>query len=249
MDTDGFTYLTDGDFFGRVRGSVPGTDSGRMISATCVLTRETRHHEMINWREISREEAEAGMTARRHDNRMRKIVEERRAEELGKFERDWSLKAHGFTSRQQALIACVVLQYVTGEEPKLLSPADEAPPYSSYPEQDLHMNGYWVVLSSMYLGIAHIILIDGFNESPPVTPWWWGEVDFELTPEYAQPLPVDFFDLVQFARDARIIRRNGEAIARDLPEQTVKHYWDELEERVRREREEYYRLPYEPFPE
>nr|WP_314860570.1 hypothetical protein [uncultured Undibacterium sp.] len=161
-----------------------------------------------------------------HKKKMNERIAVGRIEKLQALERRLGLKAHGFNRREDALLACVVLQFVTGMEPELILPINLDS--ISFCDEELQINGQWIVMSEMYLEIADVILMRHL-EPPPQKPWWWNEIDIDdMKVQYLNPMPTDYLELLNYARLCGVIRPNGGDVKRGLPESLTNLYWEEV---------------------
>nr|WP_315473006.1 hypothetical protein [uncultured Undibacterium sp.] len=193
MDSEGFIYLSDGNFVGRYRGSIDHLSGSTYIDVLCTATKDRLRLAVIHWHEITKAEAELKMLENLHKKKMNERIAVGRIEKLQALERRLGLKAHGFNRREDALLACVVLQFVTGMEPELILPINLDS--ISFCDEELQINGQWIVMSEMYLEIADVILMRHL-EPPPQKPWWWNEIDIDdMKVQYLNPMPTDYLEL------------------------------------------------------
>jgi hypothetical protein len=230
MNIDGFTYLTDGKFAGRYHGSVDGLHSGTDIRVLCVLTNERLSLPMMHWSEISKEEAEVIMIGYLRDKESKERIARGRVKRLEKIQQESGLKVQGFNRREDALMACVVIEYVSGKQPKIILPMVDGDQIENYHyDEELQANGQWIVISDIYLQIAFVILMQELAP-PKIEPWWWNDLELEeIEAQYIDPFPKDYLKLVDSARLHGIIRYAGGEIKRGLPQSNVSLYWDVIE--------------------
>jgi hypothetical protein len=226
MDSEGFIYLSDGNFVGRYRGSIDRLSGSTYIDVLCTATKDRLRLAVMHWHEITKADAELKMLENLHKKKMNERIAVGRIEKLQALEREFGLKAHGFDRREDALLACVVLQYVTSIEPELILPID--PDDVSYSVEESRINGQWIVMSEMYLDIADVILMRHL-EPPPQKPWWWNEIDIDdMKVQYLVPMPTDYLELVNYGRLCGIIRPSGGDVERGLPESLTNLYWEDV---------------------
>lgn len=237
IESDGFTYLTcpqDG-FTGRIRGSVVGLHSGTNVNLTSTLTGERKSLPMLVLKPVSRDEADEMMLARKQLLELRERVRIGKINRMKDLEAKHGLRAHAFESLQDAMVACAMLRYVSGEEPMLIaSDIDRILENSREMDEDDQIEWEHIVMSSMLLLHAKFILLaDDFAGAipPHAIPWWWQFLEWNrdeaVTLHSKKP---SYMQLLASAQSYGIIRRNGCAVERHLSLPLQDEYWSHIKQ-------------------